>query len=82
MRSIHAAATARQLTDARCAACGTPCGPGAAHCPGAQLPDGSVDYRDQHSLCATCLGVMMGSQEGCQAIGERVERTLAWRGHA
>ena len=74
------AATADHGT--RCASCGARCGEGAAFCHGAQSPDGTVDYREQHAVCGTCLGMMQSSQEGLEAICGRIERTLAWRGHA
>jgi hypothetical protein len=67
---------------ARCASCGSLCGPGAVYCPGTQLAGGTLDHRDEHALCRACLSELMSSEAACQAVCERIERSLAWRGHA
>jgi len=74
--------TQADLQAAACASCGAACGPGAVYCPGAQLVDGTVDYREAHALCRECLNVMASSQAGLEMVCTRIEVALAWRGHA
>lgn len=78
----HGPQSIHHLTGTRCASCGATCGPGTVYCPGAQLIDGTIDYREAHALCRECLDVMASSQAGLETICARIERALAWRGHA